>query len=134
MRTLILAILAAMSLSAFSEPETFDTQPAPKRTMGLKIEKGWSKKVKFRSALKAISLPRHFDWREQASLTTPKQQGDCGSCWAYSTVGVLESAIAIKDKKQVDLSEQFLLSCNTRGWNCAGGGDFAHDMLESDEW
>lgn len=126
----ILLILALFAPTAFAEPETFETTPSPQRSLGLKLEPGWSKKVVFRSALTAPELPRHFDWREQAQLTTPKDQGVCGSCWTYATVGALESAIAIKDKVQVDLSEQYLLSCNTQGWGC-NGGNFAHSMHQN---
>ena len=122
-------LLTLLSTLGFSEPETFESAPPQvKYATGLKIEKGWSKKVLFRSALTgAITLPRHFDWREQGTLTTPSDQGTCGSCWGFSTVGVLQDAIALTDKKQVDLSEQYLLSCNTRGYSC-NGGDFIHDM------
>jgi len=129
MRQLLWTLVFVLGTSALaqSEPETFEKVPFVRKPTGLKLQPGWSKKVKFRSALQNISLPRHFDWREQATLPPPRDQGDCGSCWAHSTVGVLESAIAIKDKRIVDLSEQFLVSCNTRGWNCASGGDFAHD-------
>jgi len=55
-----------------------------------------------------------------------KNQGDCGSCWAFATVGALECAIKIKDDLEEDLSEQWLVSCNQEGWSC-GGGYFAHD-------
>ena len=67
------------------------------------------------------ALPSKWDWREQGGVTPVKNQGNCGSCWAFATVGPLESAIKIKDKKTVDLSEQFLVSCNTDGWGCNGG-------------
>lgn len=119
-----------VSSLAFAEPETFESAPVPtKYATGLKLEKGWSKNVKFRSALQA-SLPRHFDWREQGQLTPVRDQGTCGSCYAFSTVAVLQDAIALKDKKQVDLSEQYILSCNTKGWSC-NGGNFAHDMHQN---
>jgi len=79
-------------------------------------------------------LPSSFDWRDpQGRLganwdcTTPiKSQGACGSCWAFATVGVLESAILIKDHMETNLSEQYLVSCNREGWGC-DGGYWAHD-------
>ena len=71
------------------------------------------------------SLPSWFDWREQVSgpLPTIKDQGGCGSCWAFATVGALEWAIKIVDGDAVDLSEQWLLGCNTSlfGNDCDGG-------------
>jgi len=84
-------------------------------------------------------LPNRFDWRENNGVTSIKDQGNCGSCWAFSVVAVLESSILINDKKSVDLSEQWLVSCNQEAfwdndtkewipWGCEGGGNFtAHD-------
>ena len=73
------------------------------------------------------SLPDAFDWRDHGGVTSVKNQGDCGSCWAFATVGPLEANIKIKDGVEKDLSEQYLLSCNTEGWNCTEGGWWAHD-------
>jgi|GEM_PF-2621852 len=74
----------------------------------------------------ALGLPTHFNWCEQGKCTPIKDQGPCGSCWAFATTGVLEAAIKIHDGAERDLSEQYLLSCNTRGWGCTGGF-WAHD-------
>ncbi|MGQ9792861.1 MAG: C1 family peptidase [Anaerolineae bacterium] len=74
----------------------------------------------------ALGLPTHFNWCEQGKCTPIKDQGACGSCWAFATTGVLESAIKIHDGVERDLSEQYLLSCNTQNWGC-NGGFWAHD-------
>ena len=66
------------------------------------------------------NLPESWDWRALGGVTPIKDQGTCGSCWAFSTAGVVESAIKIRDGVEVDLSEQHLLSCNTAGWGCSG--------------
>ncbi len=71
-------------------------------------------------------IPAAFDWRDLGGCTPVKNQGGCGSCWAFSTVGPLECNILIQDGIEVDLSEQFLVSCNYNGWDCEGGW-FAHD-------
>ena len=78
----------------------------------------------------AKSLPDSFDWRTQGGCTPIKNQGTCGSCWAFATVAPLECNILIKDSIVVDLSEQWLISCNREGWGCDGGW-FAHDYHES---
>lgn len=55
-----------------------------------------------------------------ADYTSVKNQGNCGSCWAFSTAGMFESVL-LKQGINTDLSEQWLVSCNTQGWGCAGG-------------
>ncbi len=77
-------------------------------------------------ATSAGSLPAAFDWRSQGGLPPIRSQGDCGSCWAFATVGCLECAIKIQDGVTVDLSEQYLLSCNAYGYSCDGGW-WVHD-------
>lgn len=55
-----------------------------------------------------------------ADYTNVKNQGSCGSCWAFSTAGMFESVL-LKQGINTDLSEQWLVSCNTDGWGCNGG-------------
>ncbi|HLP58790.1 MAG TPA: C1 family peptidase [Candidatus Deferrimicrobium sp.] len=55
-----------------------------------------------------------------ANYTGVKDQGNCGSCWSFSTAGMFES-ILLKKGISTDLSEQWLVSCNTNGWGCIGG-------------
>jgi C1A family cysteine protease len=74
-------------------------------------------------------LPRSFDWRDHnGDWTTPvKDQGEeCGSCWAYAAVGILESHLKITSHNPTfspDLSEQYLISCDEDDDGC-DGGDF----------
>jgi inhibitor of cysteine peptidase len=75
-------------------------------------------------------LPPAFDWRSTGGVTPVKDQGSCGSCWAFGTVGPLECNIRIQDGVIDDLSEQYLVSCNTDDWGCNGGW-WAHDYHES---
>jgi len=75
------------------------------------------------------SLPAAFDWRDQGGVTSVKNQGACGSCWAFSSVGPLEANIKIKGEFEENLSEQYLVSCNTDGWGCDGGW-WAHPYHE----
>lgn len=73
----------------------------------------------------ALGLPASFNWCDQGGCTPIKNQGNCGSCWAFATVGAFESAILIQDGVAKDLSEQYLISCNSETWGCSGGF-FAH--------
>jgi predicted secreted protein len=75
--------------------------------------------------IQALGLPASFNWCDQGGCTPIKNQGTCGGCWAFATVGVFEAAILIHDGATKDLSEQYLISCNAEGWGC-NGGFFAH--------
>ena len=76
----------------------------------------------------ASSVPAAYDWCEAHGGCPPvRDQGQCGSCWAFGTVGPLEAWTRVAGGSgDADLAEQYLLSCNTSGWGC-GGGWWAHD-------
>lgn len=64
-------------------------------------------------------LPKSFDWRNEGAVTPAKNQGSCGSCWAFAMTGAFESKILIREGIQYDLSEQQLVSCSD--FDCNGG-------------
>jgi predicted secreted protein len=61
------------------------------------------------SFLPMATLPTYFDWRVSNGVTAVRDQGQCGSCWAFATVGALESAFKAKLGSDVNASEQFLV-------------------------
>ncbi len=94
---------------------------------GLKVPDNWQEMAPFDPMDKSTKdMPEAFDWRDSVTLPAVKNQGGCGGCWAFATVAALECNILLKDGITVDLSEQWLISCNQDGWGC-GGGWWAHD-------
>nr|XP_033775519.1 ervatamin-B-like [Geotrypetes seraphini] len=67
-------------------------------------------------------LPPSVDWREENCVTGVKNQGSfCGSCWAFATVGTIESRYCIKSGKLIEFSEQQLVDCDHSNFGCCGG-------------
>jgi C1A family cysteine protease len=71
-----------------------------------------------------LSLPTSVNWTAQGKVTPVKDQGQCGSCWSFSTTGSIEGAYAIENNASpISLSEQELVDCSAAEGNegCAGG-------------
>jgi cathepsin L len=79
-------------------------------------------------------VPLAVDWRSKGAVTEVKDQGSCGSCWAFASTGALEGASFLKSGQLTSLSEQNLVDC-TRGYGnlgCDGGiMDYAYDYIKN---
>lgn len=74
-----------------------------------------------------LTRPAELDLRDHGLLGPPRDQGTCGSCWAFGTIGMIEGQLAKKDGHLTRMSEQHLLDCGWAFGNnaCDGGEDFS---------
>ena len=75
------------------------------------------------NAFEGVKAADSVDWATTDAVTPVKDQGSCGSCWAFSTTGGMEGAYYAKNGKSISFSEQQLVSCDTDygDQGCNGG-------------
>lgn len=102
----------------------FDLSPQEFRTIYLNLKITLLDLIKAQSTpfeLNGETVPQTFDWRDEGAVNPIKDQGACGSCWAFSTVANLEGIYYVKSKKSINLCEQQLIDCDSDDNGCDGG-------------
>lgn len=91
------------------------------------FKRGYLSSTPIKNSVTFDSVPNlecgNVDWRRKNAVSRVKDQGNCGSCWAFATTGSLESAYTIFKNQNLELSEQELVDCSQEEGNygCNGG-------------
>ena len=103
-----------------------------KKLLGYKKRNHLVKASRNATVLKTEDAPASVDWRERGAVNAVKNQGQCGSCWAFSATASVEGAHFMATGQLTRLSEQQLVDCDTKSEGCNGGlQEFAMEYLES---
>ena len=117
----------------------FDTIPFDVPTNNLMeviIPKNYTFKTNYQKYMKSplmyfkniFSIRKEFNWNHTDYLSPVKNQGKCGSCWAFASTNALESFMRSQNYNITRLSEQELVDCSKENYGCNGG--FMHKAFD----
>ena len=94
------------------------TEEEMKKMAGLKPPE---KKEMTEHVMETADLAESVNWLDEGVVADIKNQGQCGSCWAFSSINAVESRHAIRNGELLDLSEQQYVDCVSKAHGCNGG-------------
>jgi cathepsin L len=94
------------------------TEEEMKKMAGLKLPE---KKEMTEHVMETADLAESVNWLDEGVVADIKNQGQCGSCWAFSSINAVESRHAIRNGELLDLSEQQYVDCVGKAHGCNGG-------------
>jgi len=96
------------------------TKDEYKKLLGYKAPKNFTAPEP--TVLDVTDMPAEIDWRTKGAVNPVKNQGQCGSCWAFSATSSIESQLKIQHGGKLhDFSEQQIVSCDKDCAGCGGG-------------
>merc|ERR1712032_1450870 len=105
------------------------TEAEYKRLLGYKGKQTNNEEAEI---LDTSNLADSMDWRSRGAVTPVKNQGQCGSCWAFSSTGAIEGSMFLSTGTLQSFSEQQLVDCSKQNNGCNGGlMDYAFQYVES---
>jgi cathepsin L len=119
-----------MAVNQFTDMTTQEFQ----RMKGYSMSMAASRRLEMPTAelptLSLKDLPKSVDWRTKNIVTPVKNQGACGSCWAFAATEEIESVVAQNTGKLLQLSPQNVVSCTPNPDKCGGTGGCAGATAE----
>lgn len=128
----------SIELNKYADIIDFNSMSQPDLNFKLTNSNNKINKFNFSPYFRAIKKPavffgnlfsiKKFSWNDTGLLSPVKNQGQCGSCWAFATTNVLETFMRINNYTIDRLSEQQLVDCSEEDYGCDGG--FMHTALD----
>eukprot|EP01061_Rhynchopus_euleeides_P010372 TRINITY_DN19815_c0_g1_i1.p1 TRINITY_DN19815_c0_g1~~TRINITY_DN19815_c0_g1_i1.p1 ORF type:complete len:378 (+),score=139.75 TRINITY_DN19815_c0_g1_i1:39-1136(+) len=117
-----------MGLNQFSDWE--DSEVRSRRTGGIPVPESDYLRLHKPSTRNVSQFPAMMDWRAAGVVTPIKDQGGCGSCWAFSATETIETYAALDTGITYELSPQQLVSCAPNPQHCGGTGGCAGSTMK----
>jgi len=116
-------VMRISGMNSRSNGATYDINAFADRTMNelrrTRVSRSFSKMMKdvkmnhvVAPSANVEKLPKQFNWVDRGAVSGVRDQGDCGSCWAFGAVGTMEGQVFLKKGSLLELSEQNLVDCD----------------------